>query len=228
MNRSLARFRLAASVAALLPVIGFFLSWGQLDCEIEGLPTGELQHLEFRLQIPTDQARGARVMGIFSGQPRPVSGCWGFVSEGSVELRKEGDRYKMITHPGRDPNFEWNLTQGELKLWIPLTGGDAGGYGYIVLAAGLLGLAFSLAALRIPSRAVSVASYTLPALGIFFLFSIRSQPGVTAAWGSVSYAVKDFDPSLGYPLGPGLALLGFLACLALNVTADRLSKTIHP
>jgi len=103
----------------------------------------------------------------------------------------------------------------KVKITSPvMTGKDAEPYGYATLGLGIIGLALVLIRLAF-KKFPSSPFITIGILGILNLTLIlRSNPKVTA-FGSVGYAIRHGDWTLGYTPGPGIALIGFtLAVIA--------------
>lgn len=92
------------------------------------------------------------------------------------------------------------------------TGATAGWYGYATLGIAAVGLLVALwwwLRGSYPGAKFHVAM--LASLGVLLLtVVVRNDPNVKV-FGTVSYALSVGDYTLGYTMGPGLALLGFLA-----------------
>ena len=110
-----------------------------------------------------------------------------------------------------------------------LSGKDASFWGYTTLVLGLLGsvltlVSLALLALKRKSWIVMVASVQIFAglFGVAFLIFMRFEKGVIQEWGSIDHALSHGDYSLGYPLGPGLAIIGFLIAGIASLVAKRI------
>ena len=126
-------------------------------------------------------------------------------------------------------------SSGSVHITHPvMTGEDAGHpgwhYGYTTLGMGIVGVVLGVIALAVrafPRWPIITAA----ALGILNLTLIlRSDTKVTAL-GSVRYAIRHGDWTLGYTVGPGTALIGFVLALiagvVLSVLAGHRSRRLN-
>lgn len=208
MRRYLLVFSLVVLIfATTLPVIGFFLSWGKL------LSEGVL--------VP-DQP----------GEKRPGIGTLRFLSKKaeSLSIRRVENHYEVEVSPYEKEKIEFSLSRfGWAEIWIQISGRDAVPVGYMLLVLGIA--AFGLGICSLISRLSRVfikLSLAASIFGLLSLLVIRGDQSVVRVWGSLDYALRHLDFTLGYPIGPGLSFIGFLVVIFSGIAfliLEKKSKT---
>lgn len=95
------------------------------------------------------------------------------------------------------------------------TGKNASIYGYAQLACGILGLLAAAIGLAGMKGLVKTGVLSAASIGLLFHVILRIDPRVTL-FGSIGYALSHGDFSLGYSMGPGVGIIGFLSALVVG------------
>jgi hypothetical protein len=91
-------------------------------------------------------------------------------------------------------------------------GATAGSYGWTTLSLGILSILCLGGSLHPRCRgALRVLTLMLGLGGVYYLTAVLRGDETVRIYGSMSYAIQTGDLTLGYAIGPGLALLGFVA-----------------
>ncbi|MDP1588816.1 MAG: hypothetical protein Q8M07_13790 [Prosthecobacter sp.] len=111
-----------------------------------------------------------------------------------------------------------------IRSKIVHTGATAGIYGKTTLGIAIMGFLMSLLAfIRYRLPVSGMLSCTCGIVGLLVLFSMRFDPQVTV-FGTMSYAWDHGDYTLGFTLGPGTAILGFIAAVFASLAGHSISK----